>query len=242
MKKPTKKESFKLKPGEALVLRTCNSKLRSFGGFQWPKSGPVSAPDWEPTTECGNGLHGLLKGEGNSSMLLKTDPLTKWLAVLVKEKDCIDLGGIVKFPSGNVIKVGTRDTVIAFIKKHHPEALCVYDKVTVGDYGTAVTGDSGTSIAGFYATAKTGSDGTAKTGSYGKSIAGFNGIAITGDHGTAITDIGGTAMAGYGGIIMIKYYDNISNRCRYSIGYIGESGILPNIKYRCTGYRGLYKV
>ncbi|WP_445081510.1 DUF7666 domain-containing protein [Martelella alba] len=43
-----------------LVLRTCNSDMTSRNDFVWPESGLVECPDWEPTEECGNGLHGLL--------------------------------------------------------------------------------------------------------------------------------------------------------------------------------------
>ena len=46
-----------------LILRTCDANMQSHGGFQWPRSGPVAAPDWNPAPECGNGLHGFLRGE-----------------------------------------------------------------------------------------------------------------------------------------------------------------------------------
>ena len=45
-----------------LVLRTCSANMTSYGGFKWPKHGPVSAPDWIDNYECGNGLHGWLAG------------------------------------------------------------------------------------------------------------------------------------------------------------------------------------
>ena len=51
-----------------LILRTCGANMKSHGGFQWPRSGPVSAPDWNPAPECGNGLHGFLRGEGDGSL------------------------------------------------------------------------------------------------------------------------------------------------------------------------------
>ena len=34
-----------LNDGDALVLRTCDKNLQSRGGFQWPESGRVEAPD-----------------------------------------------------------------------------------------------------------------------------------------------------------------------------------------------------
>ena len=59
----------KIPKGKVLVLRTCDSKRQSRGGFQWPKSGLVNAPDWKPTKECGSGLHGLLWGLGDGTLL-----------------------------------------------------------------------------------------------------------------------------------------------------------------------------
>lgn len=41
-----------------LVLRACKADMSSYNDFVWPTIGPVKCPDWEPTDECGNGLHG----------------------------------------------------------------------------------------------------------------------------------------------------------------------------------------
>lgn len=51
--------------GKVLVLRVCDVDGKSHGGFQWPESGPVAAPDWNPEPRCGGGLHGWLWGEGD---------------------------------------------------------------------------------------------------------------------------------------------------------------------------------
>lgn len=59
-----------LRRGYTLMLRTCirdgADRLTAYGGFVWPASGPVECPDWEPKKECGNGLHGFLRGAGAS--------------------------------------------------------------------------------------------------------------------------------------------------------------------------------
>lgn len=65
-KRTTRKKTVKAKPETVLVLRTCAADLTSYGGFQWPESGPVESPDWNPIAECGNGLHGWL-GAGDLS-------------------------------------------------------------------------------------------------------------------------------------------------------------------------------
>ena len=49
------------RPGHVLILRTCNADLTSYGGFQWPASGPVECPDLlvrvaddgDPCAACG---------------------------------------------------------------------------------------------------------------------------------------------------------------------------------------------
>jgi hypothetical protein len=87
-------------------------------------------------------------------------------------------------------------------------------KATTGEYGISSTRNSGTSITGYKGTASAGDNGTAS--------AGFKGTAIVGYEGTA-------SAGGYG-IIQIRWYDGF--RSRILIGYIGEDGLLPNIKYK----------
>ena len=73
-----------------LVLRTCNANMKAYGGFKWPETGTVSAPDWDPKPECGNGLHGLLHGCGYTNYLSK-EPDAKWLVVAVPKGTCVDI-------------------------------------------------------------------------------------------------------------------------------------------------------
>jgi len=87
-----------------LVLRTCDEKLQSHKGFQWPDTGHVAAPDWDPAPECGHGLHGLLEGEGNWD-LLDWAGTAKALIVSVARASIVPLGGKVKFPAGEVLEV-----------------------------------------------------------------------------------------------------------------------------------------
>ena len=53
---------------KALMLRTCAADMSAYGGFVWPKSGPVEAPDWSADPVCGGGLHGALWGEGDGAL------------------------------------------------------------------------------------------------------------------------------------------------------------------------------
>jgi hypothetical protein len=107
MKKVTPKSkhvtSFK---DPVLVLRTCDKDLKSHGGFQWPASGYVEAPDFKPTEHCGNGLHGLLDGEGDWD-LMNWEFDAKAMIVETDRSQIINLSGKVKFQSGIVKKVAS---------------------------------------------------------------------------------------------------------------------------------------
>ena len=93
---------------------------------------------------------------------------------------------------------------------------------SAGEYGTASAGRYGTAIAGDYGTASAGNRGTASAGEYGSATAGEDGTATAGEYGSA--------SAGDYGVLMIKYWD--SCRDRYAVAYVGENGILPNVKYK----------
>lgn len=146
--------------GYCYVLRTCRADMTSYGGFVWPESGPVSCPDWQPTAECGNGLHGLLWGEGEGP-LLDWNVDAKWLVVRVMVSSIIGLGGKVKFPAGDVVfcgdRLGATSDIIA--RGANPER-CVGGTATAGYHGTATAGDRGTATAGEYGTATAGDGGT----------------------------------------------------------------------------------
>jgi hypothetical protein len=117
---------------------------------------------------------------------------------------------------------------------------------TAGDRGTATAGDEGTATAGNRGTATAGDAGTATAGDEGTATAGYTGTATAGDRGTATAGDEGTATAGYAGTaiagdrgtatagdegtIIIKRWDG--KRYKFSIGYIGEDGLLPGVTYR----------
>lgn len=55
--------------------------------------------------------------------------------------------------------------------------------------------------------------------------------ASAGDRGTASAGYRGTASAGDRGTILQKWWDG--SRYRIAVGYIGEDGLEPGVKYRC---------
>ena len=146
------------KTHRAYCLRTCAADMTSHGSFVWPTSGPVECPDWHPRAECGNGLHGLLWGAGDGSLLNWSDN-AKWLVVGVDEWVEID-SDKVKFPRAEVVFCGDRKAAVEFIiAKGADPAKCVGGTASAGNYGTASAGYRGTASAGDGGTAS-GVDGT----------------------------------------------------------------------------------
>ena len=144
---PTKKPRKRAKPEKVLVLRSCTGKMKccEFGDhkpFTWPAKGPVACKDWKPDAECGHGLHGLLWGEGDGS-LIACGGDTKWLVVEVLASEIVDLKGKVKFPRGRVVFCGTPDDAGKWLAARAPGRAIVRGTATAGDRGTATAGDRG---------------------------------------------------------------------------------------------------
>lgn len=149
---------------KAYILRTCAADMISRDGLQWPREGHVEAPDWEPTEECGNGLYGLLWGEGDGSLLDWSDDAV-WVVAGIDE--WVDLGDKVKFPSADVVFAGGRKEATDLIVSLGAKGAVVGASVIAGDSGTATAGYRGTATAGDNGTATAGESGTATAGSGG---------------------------------------------------------------------------
>ena len=194
----------------ALVLRACNADMSSKNGFIWPTSGPVEAPDWVPTDECGNGLHGWLHGHGDGSVSDYWLDDCKWLVVKVKNKHIIDLEGKVKFKKGTVVFCGDRKGATDYILANDliaPTKPVIGAFITTGDHGTSTIGDHGTSISGahgtsisdYYGTSTSGDHGTSTSGDHGTSTSGYRGTSTSGYCGTSTSGDRGTSTSGYMG-------------------------------------------
>ncbi|HMJ84964.1 MAG TPA: hypothetical protein VK504_17405, partial [Vicinamibacterales bacterium] len=179
------------------VLRTTDRDLRSYNDFQWPASGPVACPDWNPQPVCGGGLHGWLWGAGDWGLKRK-DEQAKWLVVEVETSSIvsIDNGQKVKFPKGVV--VGTfdhwRDAMTFIRAKLLQEAKPQSVATKEGEIASA-TGDSGHASA-------TGDSGHASATGYSghASATGNSGHAsATGDsgHASATGNSGHASATGY---------------------------------------------
>ena len=86
--------------------------MTAYNGFKWPESGYVAAPDWDPSPECGRGLHGWARGEGHYVHEYNDG---KWLVVDVLDADVVHLDGKCKFRAGTVVFCGTRQGAVAYL-------------------------------------------------------------------------------------------------------------------------------
>ena len=141
----------------ALVLRCCNADMTSRNGFRWPTPdedighgpGVAVAPDWNPETICGGGLHGWLRGEGSPHVAnIKHD--SKWLVVEVDESTIVDINGEeVKFPRGRVIFVGERHEATNYLHRNRQAgSRCLWLSAECGDDSTLTGGDHSTLTGG----------------------------------------------------------------------------------------------
>jgi hypothetical protein len=203
-----------------LILRTCKADMTSYGGFKWPRSGHVAAPDWNPAPECGNGLHGFLRGEGDGSLADWSSDAV-WLVAEVETY--VDLEGKVKFPAANVIFAGSRLEATTIVKARYPDAAVIGANVAVEDRRVAVVGYRGTATAGDGGMATAGNWGTATAGDYGTATAGYRGAATAGDEGTATAGDEGTATAGYGGTATAGDYGT-ATAGDYGMATAGDGG------------------
>ena len=137
----------KKKPSDfkALMLRTCDADMSAHGGFAWPTSGYVKAPDWNPKPVCGGGLHGALWGEGDGS-LFEWSSDAKWLVCGINK--WVDLDGKVKTDRAYVLYCGDRLGATAYIQKHGARGAVIGGTATAGHRGTATAGYCGTATAG----------------------------------------------------------------------------------------------
>src|SRR5580698_7936234 len=91
---------------KSLVLRSSNANGTSYNGFQWPASGPVECSDWNPSPVRGGGLHGLLWGEGDWSLLNNSEDAI-WQVVEVVTDSIVKIDERkVKFQRGTVVYSG----------------------------------------------------------------------------------------------------------------------------------------
>ena len=186
-----------------LILRNCDSEGRSRNGFQWNLTigGITEAPDWKPTEECGNGLHGFLWGEGDSFLATWKDAL--WLVCEIC--DYIDLDGKVKFQRATTLFVGSLQEAAKYLYDKMLE-LGIVDKKIIGLSGDyAFAGDLAnlrgegqrTQTAGYKSTQTAGYESTQTAGANSTQTAGYESTQTAGDNSTQRAGYNSTQTAGY---------------------------------------------
>ena len=214
----------------ALVLRCCNVDMTSRNGFRWPTPdedighgpGVAVAPDWNPETICGGGLHGWLRGEGSPHVAnIKHD--SKWLVVEVDESTIVDINGEeVKFPRGRVIFVGERHEATNYLHRNRQAgSRCLWLSAECGDDSTLTGGDDST-LTGGYGSTLTGGDHSTLTGGDHSTLTGGNRSTLTGGYGSTLT-------GGYGSVFTCQFWDG--SRYRRAVAYVGEGGIKARAPY-----------
>lgn len=127
----------------AYLLKSIPANCRAHGGFVWPTEpgAIVTAPDWDPTPECGGGLHGALNGAGNGALFC-WDGRAVWIVAEIIGDDIVDLGGKVKVRQCRIIVAGTREDATGYLAAQGMTGV-IGGTATAGDRGTATAGDSG---------------------------------------------------------------------------------------------------
>jgi len=128
----------------------------------------VEAQDWDGGKKvCGGGLHGLLWGAGDISLLGNGD------SILIKttKNELVELDGKCKYRSGLVVYRGKRRDAIEIIQHHAPAGIAInFATQTAGDGSTQKAGDGSTQTAGY---------GSTQTAGYGSTqTAGLNSVQI----------------------------------------------------------------
>ena len=204
-----------------LILRTCHQGFRAHGDFQWPSTiGATVRPErWDPSAECGNGLHGFLKGQGAGD-LADWGPDAEWLVIEAEAASVVvlDNGAKVKVPSCVVAHVGKGATA------SERRLDCLTFMQAAGQLGEAPIGRVAVDVG----------DRSTLTGGYGSTLTGGDRSTLTGgDRSTLTGGYGSTLTGGDGSTLTVKWYD-LSRGSRRRLYTVGEDGILAGVRYVCN--------
>ena len=181
----------------SLVLRNCNPNGSSSYGFVWnTEIGAVNtAPDFKPTQECGNGLHGWENGIGDTTVSdYNESPL--WLVLDVPS--LIQLDGKVKFETCTVVFKGTKAECAKYLYDQGIRGAIIGltgDYSEGGDLSALSTSENNrTQTAGHESSQKAGHESTQTAGNYSTQTAGYysniscyNSCKVTAGLGSTVT-------------------------------------------------------
>jgi hypothetical protein len=208
-----------------LVMKVVGPDMRSYGGFLWPESGYVEAPDWDPQPTCGRGLHGWLNGQGDYTCQSFTEiDGAKWL--ILEVDNFIDLVGKVKFQSCTVVHCGTRQTATNYLLQAGISGPIIgvtisggpNSRVSGGDGSTVsggpnsrVSGGDGSTVSGGPNSRVSGVDGSTVSGGPNSRVSGGDGSTVVGGYGSTVSGgDGSTVVGGYGSTVVGGYGSTVS--------------------------------
>ena len=214
-----------------LVLRTCTrndqGQLTGYGGFPWPESGPVTAPErWNPEwgkqpddlilgygldIQCGGGLHGISEIDDDWGML-NWDIGAQAMIVATDATKLIRVGAKIKFQFGIVERLVSLAQGICqmFCTKERIDKLVESIKSDCPDYSQLAASGHSSQLAA--------------SGDYSKLAAsGHSSVVIAASPNSS-------AKAGNNGVIALSWSDG--TRPRITVGYIGENGIKADTTYK----------
>ena len=230
------------------IIRSCNEDMTSRNGFLWPASGQiVKAHDFRPTNECGNGLHGLRLNQNNPGQWYEDGKL---LLLKVDEKKIVDLDGKCKFPEAIVIKTfDDMTSLTSYLYNKNINIEGMYRRTQISDKSVKWIGGNYSTLTGGYDSILTGGISSKLTGGTYSKLTGGRWSTLTGGDGSTLTGGNCSTLTGGNGSILtggddstlsIQYLDG--NKYRIAIAYVGENGILPNVKYKVDNEGKFVKV
>ena len=106
-----------------------------------------------------------------------------------------------------------------------------YGSKLTGGNGSTLTGGDRSTLTGGTCSTLTGGDRSTLTGGYGSKLTGGKYSALTGGDRSTLTGGDDSKLTGgNNSTLIIQYWDK--NKFRIAIAYVGENGILPNVKYK----------
>ena len=216
------------------VIRTCDKDMKGFGGFPWPESGPVEAPEewdksWGPKpsnyiggfrkdVDCGGGLHGIA-GVTDDWGLLNWDIEAKALILKTEKAELLQVSGKVKFRFCVVEKVTSLAAALC-------EVICTAFRIN--QQVEEIKKESGHDKIASGADSQLAASGVrSKLAASGVRSQ----LAASGKDSVAVAASPCcTAKAGENGAIVLTWHDG--NRYRIAVAYVGENGIEAGVFYK----------
>ena len=212
------------------IIRTVKADFTSYNNFQWPKSGQVKANDFKPTSECGNGLHGLRIGQqkpgtwyGDGIVLLLQVPAST-IIDLEDNSKC-------KFPECKIVMSGNMNEITNYLYKKNINIEGLYRRTQISNKSEKWIGGKGSTLTAGKGSTLTAGDCSRLTAGFFSTLTAGEGSTLTAGAGSTLTaGAGSTLTAGDGSTLICRYWDG--NKYRFATAYVGENDIKPNQAYK----------